>query len=247
MKQKNSKAGNKAMETGVEVLAPGPVVDAENRARIDGIMQQVHADIGNAELGRFFALRAGVGLVATREYMPHGDWGAEIARAFPNRSERTIRRYMSEARDFLAERKLLASDVWHKMVSIDQHFLSQAAGQLLIGNAGTTGDAPAIRKKDMPKELVWMADYLNEDAKPAEAGAEAGRKGLSPTEKRMAAQNLWQRLAATVTAEGIARKSWQLLDPEEQETVASALRTSADEILRAVRKTKQHADTAAKI
>lgn len=246
MNRKSKKAAKTKTES-VEVLAPMPaeMVSAENREKAGGILRQVALDINNAELGRFYALRAGVGLVVTREYIPHGDWSNEITRAFPTRSERTIRRYMTDARNFLADRALVASDIWDKLVAADQVLLSRAANQLLIGEPDNKADRIPLR--DIPSEIKMMADYLTGGDVPVHGAHEAEGKALSAADRRMAAQSLWQNLAARVTAEGIARKSWQLLEPDEQETVASALRTSADEILRSVRKARAKADEAVKI
>lgn len=240
-KIKTAKKTTKAAET-VEVLAPVTETEiAAHREQLGGILRQVAQDINNAELGRFFALRAGVGLVVTREYIPHGEWSEEIQRAFPNRHPATIRRYMADARDFLAERKLVASDIWARLVAVDQMLLTRAASQLLLGEPDSKADK--IPAREIPAEVRMMADYLQGgEQQPRDGATTAEGKSLTASEKRLAAQALWQRLAATVTAEGIARKSWQLLDAETQETVASALRTSADEILRAVRKSKTRAD-----
>jgi len=226
--------------TAVEILPPSAPagLTSEDRARVDGVLGMVRQDIRNAEIGRFFAMRAGVGLIVVKELCDHGEWGQEMIRMIPDRSPRTLRKYMAEARDFLDSKAIMARDIWDKLASVGSSALGAAAAGLLLGDGSErTANDPAV---EVPDEVRAMADYLREDAalaSQAKAQPQAPR-ALSAGEKRKAASDLWQALAGRVTDEGIARQTWQILDAETLETVASALRTVADKMMSAARKAK---------
>jgi len=220
-----------------EVLSRAEVSAQDARAMADGILDQVARSLVSAEIGKFNALVAGIGLRAIKDIVPHGEWTDLVNQKFPNRNERTLRRYQKNADAFLLQRGLTAIDAWKKLSAIDYALMSRSAGQLLLGD-GAQGEEPPLRKKDIPSIVLQMAEHLSppegEDEAP-EAGKPKDRP-LSPAEKQDAAKGTWDKVIANVTQEAITRQSWALLSPEDQETAASALRTAADIISKSLRK-----------
>jgi len=214
---------------------------AQDCARIDGVLGMVRQDINNAEIGKFFALRAGVGMIVVKEMCPHGEWSQAMLKMLPGRSPATLRRYMGAARDFLDSKALMARDIWDKLASVGSSALGAAAAGLLLGD-GTDRQASTDPTVDVPDEVQAMAEYLREESRGPSGSGDKGHppapRALTAAEKRKAASDLWQGIAGRVTDEGIARQTWQVLDQETLETCASALRTVADKMMAAARKAK---------
>ncbi|HRR34744.1 MAG TPA: hypothetical protein P5026_11630 [Kiritimatiellia bacterium] len=211
-------------DSDVKVITRGgaAVITPETRARVEGILGQVNRDIGNAELGRFFALRAGCGLIVVKELCEHGEWGDEMVRMLPSRAARTLRRYMSEARDFLEAKALLARDVWDKLVSVGQ--LDGAAGTLLLGNGGKSAGK---EMPELPAEVHAMVDYIRDGlgvpktVKPADGAPKSGK--LSKADRIKAARDFWHPVASRIQKAGLTDRLWELLPDEELEDLATAI------------------------
>lgn len=208
-----------------EVLPAGSpaAVAAASRERSDGILVQVRQDIDNAELGRFFALRAGVGLIVVKELCAHGEFMPEALRMIPGRHPRTLQRYINEARLFLDAKALMAHDVWLPLSQVGQR-----SGRLLGPGGG----------EDLPQPAADAAEWLakkDEEKKPKkpEPGPE---KKLSAAERRQAAIDRWRPLAGQVKDWGVDRPNWQYLALDELESVVSVLRTVADAMMAFARK-----------
>jgi hypothetical protein len=218
-------AYRKAAESGAphepEVMPAGSpaALAAASRERSDGILVQVRQDIDNAELGRFFELRAGVGLIVVKELCAHGEFMPEALRMIPGRHPRTLQRYIAGARQFLDAKALMAHEVWLPLSQVGQR-----SGRLL----GPGGDGDAL-----PQPAADAAEWLAEkDAeKKPKAEDDGGKRGPTVAERRLAAAGRWQNLAGQVADHGIARPDWRLLDTETLETVASNLRAVADQML----------------
>ena len=233
------------VERGTAAAPTGLTQPAQDR--VDAILGMVQQDISNAEVGKFFALRAGVGLIVVKEFCDHGEWASQMLRMLPGRAPRTLRRYMSDARGFLDSRALMAADIWDRLASVGQEQLGRVAGRLLIGEGKGGGEGHSAADwaevdpltSDIPEELIIMADYLQETGAPKRGGG--APRTLSAAERRAAATDLWQAIAGRATDEGIAKQSWQMLDAETLETVASALRTVSDKMMQAARKAKAKA------
>ncbi|MCK9468165.1 MAG: hypothetical protein M0Q49_02005 [Porticoccaceae bacterium] len=217
-----------------DAATPPPPADP---ALLHALLAQIGQDITNAEVGRFYALRAGIGLIVTREYIPHGEWGGAIAAAFPHRHPRTIRRYLKSARGFLEDRALMAAEVWPHIASIapEQIAAAQHQQQRLLAEGSTVAAGETLQQAapELPAEVLMMLEHLA-PKEPEPAGTES--KSLTAKEKRELAITTWERLGTRVTTEAVMRKSWLLLDLDQQEQLAAALRTAADEIQRALRK-----------
>lgn len=196
----------------------------ETRKGAEQIVQQINQDIGNAEMGRFFALRAGVGLIVVREMCGHGPFGLAMAEMMPDRSGRTLRRYMKGAHDFLETKALEAREIWGPLSSIGSGALSASGGRLMIGD-GKAGDVPA--------PVAAIADYLAEkkDAEAKTASADAapakGSRKLTKAERLMAARGQWHPLASKIQKAGITDRLWEDLPDDELEDVQSALSSVA--------------------
>jgi len=201
-------------------------ITPEVRAKVEGILAQINRDIGNAELGRFFALRAGCGLIVVKELCEHGEWGAEMLRMMPNRSPRTLRNYMSKAHDFLETKALMARDVWDKLLGVCQ--LEETAGRLLLG----TGKPDEKAAAKIPKEVLAMAEYIRDESAgekpPKPAAAEGAKPGkTSKAERVKAARDFWHPVASRIQKAGITDRLWELLDDDELESVQSAIMSVA--------------------
>ena len=223
-------------ESDVQVMKRGgdvAVLTPETRSRVEGILGQVSSDIGNAEIGQFFALRAGVGLIVVRELCEHGEWGPEMVRMLPNRHPSTLRRYMAKAHDFLEDRALMAREIWDKLASVCSGELTDGGGRMLIGEG-----KPAPGSAKFPKEVMEMADYIRASqaeklpsAKPAD---EKPRK-ISAAEKRKTAQVFWNQMANRIQVAGLTERLWEHLDDEDLDSVSAALTTVAAEMKKALR------------
>ena len=104
-----------------EVVNPVVMPDDKNLAA------QITEDINNAELGAFCRVRAGVGLCNIRELNAHGAWEERMLSLFPNRSRRTLFRYMQDGRKFCAAVDMDAQHVYEKMMAVDVKRLHQMA------------------------------------------------------------------------------------------------------------------------
>ncbi len=127
----------------VETLPADMHLAGPLQERADTILGMVRQDVANAELGKFFALRAGVGMIVVKEMCHHGEWAAQMLRMLPGRTPRTLRRYMADARTFLDAKALMASDIWDQLASVGQAQLGAAAGRLLLGDGSAGGEAAA--------------------------------------------------------------------------------------------------------
>jgi hypothetical protein len=203
----------------------------ETRKGAEQIVNQINQDIGNAEMGRFFALRAGVGLIVVREMCGHGPFGLAMAEMMPHRSGRTLRRYMKGAHDFLETKALEAREIWGPLSGIGAGALSATGGRLMIGDG---------KSADVPAPVAAIADYLAEkepELKPAagDAKADKGSRKLTKAERLMAARGQWHPLASKIQKAGITDRLWEDLPDDELEDVQSALSSVAGAMRQALK------------
>ncbi len=145
-----------------EVVTPEVMLDGKN------LLKQVGEDMASAELGDFCRLRAGVGLLRFREMNPHGEWMNEMAAAFPNRSYRTLSRYMQQASKFIGQLGVGADAVHQKMMALDVDTLR---AQIC---------APASERKLLPERGVAKAAALDNKITNAVVAYSAGEKVEAP-------------------------------------------------------------------
>lgn len=200
-----------------EVLPAGSpaAIAADSRERASGILGQVRQDIDNAELGRFFALRAGVGLIVVKELCAHGEFMPEALRMIPNRHPATLRRYINEARQFLEAKALMAHEVWLPLSQVGQR-----SGRLLGPGGGEDLPQPA---SDLAE---WLAAKDEEKKKKPEA---PGKKELTKRQKVEAATAHALGLAHQVS-DWLSDGMWALILDDDLESVASALRAASDRL-----------------
>jgi len=212
-------------------------------AQVKMMLGQVCQDLANAQMGRFYALRAGVGLKAMKGQFEHGSWEAFIAATFPGKSMRTIQRYQKDAERFFEAKNTTAEKAWAAMFSEDAKLIDRAASQLLLP-AKDQGGIPAIPKREIPKIVREMAEFLSDEGedKGAAGGAGSEPKQLSPRERLQAVGDMYNSVLSKLTQEVVASRSWTVLPVETQESIAASLRTSSEEIMRNVRKAKQAED-----
>lgn len=222
-------------------LAAGNMTEAQ-MTQVKLMLGQVCQDLANAQMGKFYALRAGIGLKAMKGQFEHGSWEAFVAGTFPGKSMRTIQRYQKDAESFFEKVNTTAEKAWANMFTTDAKLIDRAASQLLLP-AKDQGDVPAIPKKEIPKIVAQMAEFIADDGETKGAsGAMQEPKSLSARERLQAVGDMYNTLRSKLTQEVVASRSWTVLPVEEQESIAASLRTASEEIMRNVRKSRQADD-----
>ena len=243
----DGKPGKEWAALAPEVMPKGTsmslVISDETKVKVTTIMRQVVIDINNAELGKFYSLRAGIGLIATKNFIPRGMWGDFLRESFQNKSIASAYLYMKKAGDFFAKFGGNADESWTDIYGIETDFMNRAASQLMLPAGGKGGDLPAIPKREIPAIIRKMAEFLTEED-GGDGGGGGGKeppRPLSAAERRQAAADTWQGIVAKATQEAVSRRSWMVLPLEEQENIGAALRTASEEIMREVRRAKDAA------
>lgn len=199
------------------------------KARVEGILGQVGEDIRNAELGRFYGLRAGIGLIVVKELCEHGEWGEEMVRMIPDRSPRTLRNYMKGAHAFLEDKALLARDIYDKLAAVGGNLLASDTGRRLMLGDGTKADAKASA---LPKEVLAMADYIRQEKQEKQRSGAAPEepakaRKVTKAEQLKTARDFWHPVASRIQKAAITDRLWELLPDDELENVQSAMASAA--------------------
>lgn len=208
-------------------------VTPEDMAEISNILDLVNMDIGNAQIGKVFALRAGVGLIIVKDMCLHGEWKDILPKAMPHRSPRTLRGYQKDAKDWLEQKGLKATDVWNGLYDFNPAVLTQENGRLMLPKGGS--------KDSVPEAAKQLAEYLNEksEEKEAEKGNNGGDdpkpKKLSRKQRRESAAGDMTLAVVKVNA-AINNSDWTLVDTETLDTVASSLTVVAAQIKEELKK-----------
>lgn len=153
-----------ALAEGRNAVPATPEIMMDNKS----LLRQVGDDMANAELGDFCRLRAGVGLLRFREMNPHGEWMAEMAAAFPNRSPRTLQRYMQQASKFIGQLGVGAEAVHSKMMALDVETLRAQIA------------APESERKLLPERGVAKSAAIENKITNAVVAYSAGEKPEPP-------------------------------------------------------------------
>jgi hypothetical protein len=219
-------------------LAAGKMTE-EQMTQVKMMLGQVCQDLANAQLGKFYALRAGIGLKAMKGQFEHGSWEAFVAATFPGKSMRTIQRYQKDAESFFEQKGTTAEKAWAQMFTSDAKLIDRAASQLLLP-AKDQGSELAIPKREIPKIVREMAEFIADDGEDKSGPTEVKEpKALSSRERMQAVNDMYNALRSKLTQEVVASRSWTVLPVEEQESIAASLRTASEEIMRNVRKARQ--------
>jgi len=222
-------AAKKKTTTAVTKITPDELNEVNN------ILDMVNMDIGNAQVGRVFALRAGVGLLIVKDMCLRGEWQTIIPNALPHRAPRTIRGYMKDAKKYLDSKGLKASNVWQGLSEFNPAMLAQSDTGALMLKCGVDDTG------DVPEAAVKLTDYINElnEEKETRKGAndadkEKKKKTLSKAQKRdAAAADLALAIGKVSTA---LNGDWMLVDTETLDTVASSLTVAAATIKEELKK-----------
>lgn len=204
-----------------DVMTPEVVMDGK------ALLKQVGEDIANAELGDFCRLRAGVGLLRFRELNPHGEWMNEMAAAFPNRSYRTLSRYMQQASKFVGQLGVAVENVHRKMMSIDVEALRTqialpVAERKALPERGVA-KAAAIDNKITNAVVAYSAGEMPEPPKPQPVKISREEKMQTRVDYAMAMATkvqIWLADARTI----------RTLPTETLESVRSVLVLAADSL-----------------
>jgi hypothetical protein len=224
-----------------EVMSRDPLasnMSEEQMSKVKQMMMIVTQDVANAELGKFYALRAGIGLVAVKGYFEHGKFEAFKLETFKGKCKSTLNNYENKAKLFFERYNTTADKVWAAMFEIDGKLIDRAASQLLITD-GRGDAAQRIPSKDIPKIIKQMAEFIGDDGVKAPPTKNEPKKALTDKERRVAALDFYQELRSQIITATVEERTWTVLDVEDVESFASSLRTASEEMMRFVRKTRQ--------
>lgn len=224
---KKTTANEKPVKTTTGELV---VMDNEDKDILAGISQ----DLDNGDIGKFYHFRGCVALVLLKERCPHGLYESTTAEAMPNRSSRTLCRYYSEGKKFLADNNMNALETYNQLRSFDPvKALGQTnEGRLLIGSGG----ADESQAADVPPAVDALVKKINEkiEEKINSGVGKKPPKQLSKSQKREAAAS---DLTLAVGKVNVAMSSdWSLVDTETLDIVASAFTLAAATIREELKK-----------
>lgn len=193
MKETNKKTNTVAaaralVKKDAEVLTP--VVEASD----NDILSQVKSDMQAADLGDFCRLRAGLGLENFRELNAAGNWEERMMQMFPERTPRTLRRYMSNGRKFLDAVGVDAKTAYEKLMTLSA---DDVRGLIAARSEG----AKALPEKGVAKQIAIANRITN-----AVAAYSAGEKPAAAEAKPKAISKQDEINARNLFALGLSRK-----------------------------------------
>lgn len=231
----------KKQETAVAKVAQ---VTALAAADIPTMVDSVASDLTQAGIGTFCMLRAGVGLTCIKQLCDHATWEPRMMELFPNRSPRTLQRYMSQAREFMDAQGVTPEQAWGELSKFDatqvDTLMISAPTPLALGNGEPTEEPPAKRGRKAKAEPApspdassqtfsqMLIDFI-QHRKRGKAKDTTPPKPLTKKEKVEAAIAEANRVV-NVTADWLADGTWALLPDEELESTMAGLRAAADKI-----------------
>lgn len=211
---------------------------------IPSIVDSVASDLTQAEIGTFCKLRAGVGLTCIKQLCDHTTWESRMIELFPNRSPRTLQRYMQEAREFMQEHAVLPEQAWGELCKYDTTQVSTlmiAAPAPMALGTGEPEQAEPARKgrkaKAAPAPVPetseqtfsqMLIDFIQQ-RKKAKAKDQTPPRTLTKKEKIETAISEANRIV-NVTADWLSDGTWALLPDEELESTMAGLRAAADKL-----------------
>ncbi len=233
----------KKQETAVAtVCAAGAMLAATD---IPSMVDSVASDLTQAGIGTFCMLRAGVGLTCIKQLSDHATWESRMMELFPNRSPRTLQRYMAQARDFMDTQGVTPEQAWAELSKFDAtqvvNLMIAAPEPLQLG-AGDEEPAaqPAKRGRKAKQEAAprpdessqtfsqMLADYIQQrnrkKVKPTETP-----KPLTKREKIEAAVDEANRVV-NVAADYVANATWALLPDDDLESTWAGFKATADKL-----------------
>ena len=188
-----------------------------------GVAEMVERDIATAQVGRFFALRAGIGLMVIHEMCGHGQYQLAVAEMMPGRSGRTLHRYKSAAAEFVEANGLEARAVWADLSKVGRQARIADGGRLMIGDGKERDkEAPPLARA----LAEWIVKQEDEQKKKKEA---PGKKPMTKAEKLRAAIDRAQMVAEEAD-DWIRGGDWTLLPDDNLESAMSALRSALDRL-----------------
>jgi hypothetical protein len=232
------------------VCAAGPMLAAKD---IPSMVDSVSSDLTRIGIGAFCTLRAGVGLTCIKQLNEHGGWEARMMELFPNRSLRTLQRYMEQACDFMDAHGVMPEQAWSELIKIDATQLDSlviAAPTTLALGTGETGKDPANKtakrgckaKRDAapspeastPTFWQMLLDYIRN--KNTKAVTPKGpEKTLTGKERKQAAINIAAALVNRA-ADYVSDCTWALLPDDELESTWAGLKAAADKLSAEIKK-----------
>ena len=164
---------------------------------------------------------------------------------FPNRSPRTLQRYMSQAREFMDAQGVSPEQAWNELSKFDASqvatLMISGPTPLALGAGEQTNEPPAKRgrraaKSDLDNNLDTSAmtfsqmliDFIQQ-RKRGKAKDTTPPKPLTKKEKVEAAIAEANRVV-NMTADWLSDGTWSLLPDEELESTMAGLRAAADKI-----------------
>ncbi len=232
----------KKQETAVATVAQ---VTALAAADIPTMVDSVAADLTQAGIGTFCMLRAGVGLTCIKQLSEHATWEARMMELFPNRSPRTLQRYMSQARDFMDAQGVTPEQAWAELSKFDAtkvvNLMIASPEPLQLGTGDDEpAEQPAKRGRKAKQEAApspdessqtfsqMLADYIQQRNRKKVKTPEPP-KPLTKREKVEAAVDEANRVV-NVAADYIANATWALLPNDDLESTWAGFKATADKL-----------------
>lgn len=213
-------------------------------ADIPTMVDSVAADLTQAGIGTFCMLRAGVGLTCIKQLCDHATWEPRMMELFPNRSPRTLQRYMSQAREFMDAQGVTPEQAWAELSKFDATqvatLMISAPTPLALGSGEPAEEPPAKKGRKAKSEPApspdasaqtfsqMLIDFIQQ-RKRGKTKDTTPPKPLTKKEKVEAAIAEANRVV-NVTADWLADGTWALLPDEELESTMAGLRAAADKI-----------------
>lgn len=214
---------NKTVTAVVEkkVLTPTVVPNS------DDILQRVKKDLDASDLGDFCRLRASIGLVTYRDMNAYGDWESRLVQMFPNRSTRTLRRHMQEARRFLSAVGVKPQDAFNMMLEMNEDDVrkfvaAQADGKKALPEKGVAKQIALANK--FTNAVVSYSSGEKPEVEPPKP------KRLTKEEEDSARRDFALSVSRRVREWSEDRKTIRTLETDTLETILSELTLSVQVI-----------------
>jgi hypothetical protein len=212
---------------------------------IPSMVDSVASDLTQAGIGTFCMLRAGVGLTCIKQLSDHSTWEARMMELFPNRSPRTLQRYMAQARDFMDTQGVTPEQAWAELSKYDatqvMNLMIASPEPLQLGTGDEEPAAqPAKRGRKAKQEAApspdessqtfsqMLADYIQQRNRKKVKTPEPP-KPLTKREKIEASIAEANRVV-NVAADYVADGTWTLLPDDDLESTWAGFKAAADKL-----------------
>jgi hypothetical protein len=208
---------------------------------IPSMVDSVSSDLTRVGIGTFCMLRAGVGLTCIKQLNDYGEWESRMMELFPNRSLRTLQRYMEQAGEFMDAHGVSPEQAWAELIKIDATQLDSLAIAPTEMRQLGTGNVPDPEKRgrkaknpepvpDASVPTFWqmLLDYIRNKNKKTIKVRES-EKRMTGKERQQAAID-FAALIVNQAANYVSDGTWTLLPDDELESAWHGLKAAADKL-----------------